>query len=310
MSVMREQFANLLEYIGIRSKNYSHTGRELRYNQDNALYYYLDQTLRANYSGPYNSNGLPLLVKKDKTDYHHISICFYALGHLQIYLDTDNTGSLDTFIKISEWFVDQQLTDGSWLSPFPMPKFNLHGPHPSAMIQGLAISCLIRAYKITNDDKFLKSSINGLDIFDRDIKDGGVTSNEDDIIFYEEYPSYPIKRVLNGFIYTLWGLYDMVRIDNNAKADKLYQTGLKSLEILLPKFDMGYWSLYHISNEGPVNPTAVHYHRLHIAQLEVMYQITGNELFKEYSSKWEKYLNGRFNALRTLPAKLKWRMES
>jgi len=90
----------------------------------------------------------------------------------------------------------------------------------------------------------------------------------------------------------------------------LYQTGLKSLETLLPKFDIDYWSLYHISNEGPSNPAAVHYHRLHIAQLEVMYRITGNELFKEYSSSWEKYLNGRFNALRTLPAKIKWRMKS
>ncbi len=306
MSAKNEQIANLLEYIGIRSNNYSHTGRDLNYNPDDVLYYYLDQTQRAYYDGPYDSNEIPLYARKDKNDYHHVSICFYALGHLQIYLDTNKTESLDKFIKCSDWLVDQQQPDGSWLSTFPMPKFNLFDPHPSAMIQGLAISCLSRVFKITNDNKYLHCSIKALEIFDRDIKDRGITSNEDGVIFYEEYPSHPLKRVLNGFIYTLWGLHDLVRIDKNAKAENLFQTGIESLETLLPKFDMEYWSLYHISKDELINPAAVHYHRLHIAQLKVMYQITGNESFNEYSCKWEKYLSGRFNALRTLPAKLKW----
>jgi len=305
-----EQINNLLEYIGIRSKNYYHSARDISYNPDNFLNYYLNQSQRALYNGPFDQMGIPLYQKKEKTDYLPVLISFYALGHLQVYLDTDNRASLDKFIKISDWFVDQQQPDGSWLSPFPMPKFNLIDPHPSAMIQGLALSCLTRAFKITNDEKYIKSSSRALDIFDLDIKDGGVTSDEEGIIFYEEYPSFPVKRVLNGFIYTLWGLHDLIRVNNNSRADKLYQTGLKSLETLLPKFDMGYWSFYHISKDELVNPAAVHYHRLHIVQLEVMHQITGNELFKEYGSKWNKYLNGRFNALRTLPSKIRWRLIS
>ena len=149
-----EQLNNLLEYIGIRSKNYYHSARNISYEPDNPLIYFLNQKQRASYNGPFDQDGIPLYQTKEKTDYLPVLISFYALGHLQIYLDTDNTKSLDKFLKISEWFVDQQLADGSWLTSFPMPKFNLLDPHPSAMIQGLAISCLIRAYKITNDDKF------------------------------------------------------------------------------------------------------------------------------------------------------------
>jgi len=310
MAGNKEQINNLLEYIGIKSNNYYHSGRDISYDPENQLAYYLNQKQRALYDGPFDQDGIPLYQSNEKTDYLPVLISFYALGHLQIHLETNDTESLNKFFKISDWFVDQQKPDGSWLSTFPMPKFNLFDQHPSAMVQGLAISCLSRAFKLTNDNKYLKSSIKALDIFNCDVKEGGITSNKDGVIFYEEYPAYPLKRVLNGFIYTLWGLYDLIRIDNNGKAEKLYQTGLKSLEILLPKFDMGYWSLYHISKDDQINPAAVHYHRLHISQLVVMYQLTDNELFKEYSDKWEKYLNGRFNALRTLPAKLKWLRKS
>ena len=36
------------------------------------------------------------------------------------------------------------------------------------------------------------------------------------------------------------------------------------------------------------------YHKLHIVQLEIMYELTGENIFYEYSNKWLKYSSNIF----------------
>ena len=91
------------------------------------------------------------------------------------------------------------------------------------------------------------------------------------------------------------------------QARRLYDDGLETLIAWLPRYDMGYWSRYHIGH-GPENPASLHYHRLHIEQLKVMHIITGNAVFEQYHALWTKYHRGRFNALRTLPKKTWWNL--
>ena len=55
----------------------------------------------------------------------------------------------------------------------------------------------------------------------------------------------------------------------------------------LPKYDCGYWSMYH--DLGMI--ASPFYHKLHIAQLRVMYKLTGDERFAKYADKFEKYQN-------------------
>lgn len=128
---------------------------------------------------------------------------------------------------------------------------------------------------------------------------------EESYIFYEEYPSHYKYHVLNGFIFALWGLYDFYRLDGSQEAKNLFDAGLNTLIHFLPEFDIGYWSLYHIG-QGLKNPATIPYHRLHVNQLEAMYQLSGAAIFKKYHDLWQKYSEKRLNALKSLPLKLAW----
>lgn len=67
--------------------------------------------------------------------------------------------------------------------------------------------------------------------------------------WYEEYPTKPASFVLNGFIYSLLGLYDL-----NATApphltkdvQNLYNQGMVSLKKMLVLFDTGSGTIYDL----------------------------------------------------------------
>lgn len=98
------------------------------------------------------------------------------------------------------------------------------------MGQGHAISVLARAfYHSGGDQKYLKAALNGLKPFRWVIQccrlrvkkvckicrvvssDGGVLATFlNKYHWYEEYPTQPASFVLNGFIFSLLGLYDLM----------------------------------------------------------------------------------------------------
>ncbi len=307
MARTKEKLGNLLEYFGIRSRSYYHSETEVTYDSEKPLVYYLDQTRRAAYPGPYDPDGLPLYVNKGVTYYLPVLICSYALGHLEICGQKASAESLSRFLTAVDWLVSQQDSQGVWLTNFPMEKFGLLKPYPCAMVQGLGISCLTRAFLTTNDETFLESAVRAMAPYRKDVRQGGVASCDKDRVFYEEFPAVPYRHVLNGFIFAMWGLHDLVRVIDSRDAKELYNEGLKTLVEWLPRYDIGYWSLYHIG-EGPQNPATVPYHRLHVAQLAVMYALTGHRVFKQYQKRWSEYLSKPFSALRTLPAKVLWQL--
>ena len=306
MARIAEKIDNLLEYLGRRPKDYYHSIKIITYDPRDPLAFYIDPSSKAHYRGPFDADGIPLYLHKGKADYLPILICFFAGGHLELYRRYGKEENLSQFMKVVEWLVTRQDQDGLWLTHFPMKKFGLHQPFPSAIVQGAAISCLVRASLLSHDDRYAESAVMALAPYRKDLHEGGVASYDGGQVFYEEYPAEPYHHVLNGFIYALWGLLDLVRVHNNQEAKLLYEEGLKTLIDWLPRFDIGHWSLYHLS-EGTRNPATVNYHRLHIAQLDVMYSLTHADIFKKYGALWLQYLHSPINALRTLPAKLWWR---
>lgn len=66
--------------------------------------------------------------------------------------------------------------------------------------------------------------------------------------WYEEYPTNPPTFILNGFMYSLLGLYDLKSVSVKLKAEvrRLYQSGLRSLEAMLPLYDTGAGTFYDL----------------------------------------------------------------
>lgn len=69
------------------------------------------------------------------------------------------------------------------------------------------------------------------------------------IFRYEEYPTTPASFVLNGFIYSLLGLYDLnATVPNSLSRDAghLYEQGMISLKKMLMLFDTGSGTIYDL----------------------------------------------------------------
>lgn len=304
---LKSGLRDLGEYFGRRPTDYYHSRPEVAYDPNDPLPYYLDQRQRADYDGPTDDDNVPLYAAGGNLTRLPVHITLWALGQLEHYRRDGQQDRLEKCRPALDWLVKSQTDDGAWLSEVPMKRYRLEGSWRSAMAQGLAISTLLRAAHLRAGDRdyYVASAIKALGPFHKDVAHGGVTTYHEAGPFYEEYPCRPSCHVLNGFIFALWGLYDLVRFENNDEARLLWKNGLETLRAWLPQYDLGYWSLYQLPRK-PRNPATVPYHELHVKQLAVMFQITGEPIFGEYSHKWESYLGHRYNALHTLPAKLVW----
>ena len=101
--------------------------------------------------------------------------------------------------------------------------------------------------------------------------------------------------VLNGIIFALCGVYDFVRThpDDNMSRE-IFEKGVQTLVKLLPEYDMNFWSKYSLCRakfHPEVDPSTIGYHHLHIVQLEMMYRLTGEEIFKTYADRWKSFSN-------------------
>ncbi len=207
----------------------------------------------------------------------------------------------DQFLDAADWLVGSQDSNGGW--PVPAKRsladrqLTLRPGWYSAMGQGHAMSVLTRAYFLTKNDKYLKSAEKAIGLFSVEASAGGVRNLFMGLHpWYEEYPTSPGTFVLNGFIYSLIGLYDLKKIGANSNAGQLYEQGLKSLKIMLPLYDTGSGSVYDLRHVSlrKISPNLARwdYHVLHIYQLMWMYSLEGEEMFKSYAERWIKYTKG------------------
>ena len=74
--------------------------------------------------------------------------------------------------------------------------------------------------------------------------------------YYEEYPSSPASHVLNGYIFTMLGLYDF-RVAGYEPAGRKYEAAVAALAYTLPFHDTGTYGAYHLatSPRRPVRST-------------------------------------------------------
>ena len=62
----------------------------------------------------------------------------------------------------------------------------------------------------------------------------------------------------------------------------IFKKSIKSLEKILQKYNLGYWSTYSLPNSYK-NICSYHYHSLHVVLLESLGKISNNDQIKKYS---------------------------
>ena len=134
------------------------------------------------------------------------------------------------------------------------------------MTQGLGMSFLTRMYNATGNESYMEHKSTKTLTFN--VSDGGVTYYQN-YSWYEEYPTPDAGSfVLNGYVYSLVGLYDLIEEFNDSLSIGLYQNGIISLSAMIGLFDLGCASSYdlvHHSVPGTApNIAREGYHNLHI----------------------------------------------
>lgn len=290
-------FNKLLVFYNSDAATYWHTitSKNIIGKPETLGKYYLDFSTKINYPGSFDNNGIPLYTLfNGRIIYHPIVICQYALGvYEHVIKSTNDKAHLDNFIKQADWLLSNivMAESGSiWQINFDIPDYGIKGPWYSALSQGEAISVLCRAFMLTGRNEYLETAEKAMIPFTKPVSDGGLVNYFNGIAIYEEYPS-PLKTVavLNGFMFSIFGLFDLFLTNKNQLALELFSNGIISLKKILPYYDLKFWSRYYLFDYPKKYFASYTYHCIMLEQLKVIYLLTGDELFYDYSIKWESY---------------------
>ncbi|OGU30460.1 MAG: hypothetical protein A2057_06590 [Ignavibacteria bacterium GWA2_35_9] len=273
--------------------------------------YYLDFRSKIDYPAKFSPKGIPLFSRFNKPDIEHpIVIAQYAFGlyeHFYLTKFQDDEFKIK-FLRMADWFIKNRVNrnDGAtWLLNYEIPEYGLKHSWISAMAQGEAISVLTRAAILTQNSDYEKLSLDAIVPFKDEVSKGGLVNFFNSIPIYEEYPSQVrTVGVLNGFIFSLFGLYDLFLLNKNEKANELFIKGVDSLKKLLSYYDLKHWTRYYLYDYPKKYYSSFTYHILVAEQLKAMFYITGENQFKDYSEKWTGYSKSFIKKTRALFGKL------
>ena len=308
---------HVLQQGGVK-KLWTTTGQlnEVRLKDPNNLLkgYFLDYSLDTQYPGPFDSHGVPLIDYGGTVGvrYNPWAVSHYALAIFQKFLQTGDPCYKKRFLILSDWLVAHgQLQPHNntilWIYDFDYPPA-IKAPWFSALAQSVAISVLLRSYLLVGQSKYLQTAQGAFQAFTLDISQGGVSTRDSNgYLFFEETVPVRIYHILNGFISSLWGIYEYWAVTQEHQAQALFEEGLRSLEYYLPQYDVGWaslYSLFHLKSGSRLKDVASpFYHEFHVKQLNVLYRLSGCALFDEYHQRWQSYLHSPLCQARTLAAK-------
>lgn len=276
--------------------NYSHYGNYL--NWDKLRYYDNNKMIL-------DDNGLPKVKYKDEYFYNPVTLSQYALSMFSRYVEGEGEEVYSNFLKAAYKLVDVQKENGSFLYNFEYDHhlMKLEPGWVSGMAQGHALSVFSRAYMLTEDEKFLIAGNKALTFLTTPITEGGVLATlgevdekYEDLIIFEEYVTNPKSYTLNGFMFSLLGLYDWSRLDarTSDRAKYYFNRGIESLNEILHLYDVGgitSYDLSHITSSNTIPPFIIpFYHAVHIYQLHALYTVTGERSLKHYGDLFKQYV--------------------
>lgn len=208
-----------------------------------------------------------------------IGIFQYGLAAYDLFLQTGEEIYRKKVLACADWAIENQQQDGG----FPTFTFeNRENPY-SSMAQGEGASLLLRAYQMTKTQSYYDGAGKAVSFLLQPLEEGGTAKYVDEDLYLYEFTDKPL--VLNGWIFSFWGLWDYALMSGDAQVQRAMERTLQTMVKTIPDYDLGYWSRYD-RTERIASPF---YHGLHIALLRSMYALTGEETFRQYADLWEKY---------------------
>ncbi|EPJ1914338.1 D-glucuronyl C5-epimerase family protein [Vibrio cholerae] len=258
---------------------------------------------------PLDSRGIPCIEYESVgLQYNPTRIAAYALVNYNFFVKHNKHEYFDICILCANWF----LSIDSARYQYDFDWGDLKSPWISCMAQGEAASVLIRAYKLTGEDKYLLQAEKSLTPLFLPITEGGVQSVlPDGSIFLEEYPSLKPTHVLNGFLYALIGLGEYIDVTGSKVHQDLFDKLVNSLCQNISIWCYAGWSLYEDSVKAKgLNFCTPSYHNLQITQLKWLNKRVNNPDIQRVIEVWEKGLNSFLMRVFALLGKVCFRLKN
>ena len=229
--------------------------------------YYNDLSHKATWAGPVDTDGIPLNEDADGNPvYIPTTVIQKAIGHWEQWLASGRTDEAQwaAFLGIMRWAVREQDERGGW--PVWFLRSPVYCSVYSSMTQGEAASMLVRAYDVTGETEYLTAAERSLDLMLTPMEEGGTARADGARLVLEEFPKIPHNTVFNGWVFSLYGLYDYLQVKEHADyQDALTQT-VETLADSMGQIDAGYWSYYDTDK----NTASPFYQDLHVAQFDAL----------------------------------------
>jgi heparosan-N-sulfate-glucuronate 5-epimerase len=174
-----------------------------------------------------------------------------------------------------------------WRYEISVPKYHLEPPLYSAMAQAQIASVFVRAYLLGGEPRHAEVALAAIRPL-LDARSDLVVRTPDGPVL-EESPSRPPSHILNGWIYALWGLWEVETALKESLAGDMLAASTACLRVKLPAYDVGWWTKYSLYPHLLSDLAKPFYHRLHVDQLELLYRLTGFRDFVETADRWRRY---------------------
>ncbi len=256
----------------------------------NSLHYYLYSDRLSWETMRMDETGVPRAWSRvTGTNYWPAFISWYALVQLGHHLRGKGSQHFDAFLKQIDWLEAHAVRrdDGAvvWTMNFDNPENGvvLRAPWVSAHAQGLAISAVVRGWRATRKPRLWELLQGSVEIFDLPVEEGGIRAQSNGSTFYTEVPGGDVPGILDGFMTSLLGLYDLYVETEDEKTGQLLRAGIEGLKKLLPWWNYrNKWSWYG-RREYLCPPS---YHCLNRILLSTLGRLTGDLELQQYAQRW------------------------
>ena len=224
----------------------------------------------------------------DEREWWIIPVAQAALGFWELRIEGHAVDR--PFLQLVDWLIEraEPFPGGGvvWSVGRPQTKYGLEPGWASAMGQGQAASALLRAHELTGRDVYLETARAALPALLTPVANGGLHNELDGAIVLEEYPTRSPTAILNGWIFALFGVHELATVAQVPEARTLFDRSADGLIELLPRYDIGWWSLYSLHDHGRPDLSKPFYQRLHPVLLDGLATIRPDPLLTEYADRW------------------------
>ncbi|MFW9786853.1 MAG: D-glucuronyl C5-epimerase family protein [Candidatus Thorarchaeota archaeon] len=225
----------------------------------------------------------------------------------QVYYDQmlDGNTTAAGFLNYTlNWLVENRVTQtidnesglvtvSHWLYNFSI--YDQPAGWYSAMAEAEIAHTLAQAYDYSGNPIYLQILNETLNGFEVSQEIGGSMLIIDEVgNWYPEVivpstvdPTYPKRRILNGFLLGLEDLYLANEYLNQTRIKRLFDNGINSALQTLHLYEAPEnWTFYQLN---PVKYASVGYHHVHISITGILYNITGITEFQTYHERWKSW---------------------